>query len=382
MSLTKDDIINAVVSTWDVNVFYAYVSYWSFLALLYYIVPCKVLEGTVLRNGQRLKYPMNGLSSLLITLLCAAGVQYYKPYGYSLSWIFDNFIKITTATIVFCFILSIFLYIKSFNKGALLAEGGNSKIPLYDFFIGRELNPRLFNETFDLKFFNELRPGLFQWLLINISCAVKQYETTGNVSTGMWIVLLAEGYYVFDAVLNEPSILTTMDIIMDGFGFMLAFGDLAYVPALYSLQARFLATNSVPLSNIQIAGIVGIALLGMFVFRGANSQKDAFKKNPNSAEFKNFKIITTPTGSKLLADGWWGKARHINYFGDWLMSVAWCLPTLTANGFFLTYYYPLYFAILLIHRDLRDDAKCRAKYGKAWEEYCKQVPYRIVPYVY
>ena len=30
-----------------------------------------------------------------------------------------------------------------------------------------------------------------------------------------------------------------MDIVHDGFGLMLAFGDLAWVPFLYSLQARF-----------------------------------------------------------------------------------------------------------------------------------------------
>lgn len=31
-----------------------------------------------------------------------------------------------------------------------------------------------------------------------------------------------------------------MDIIHDGFGFMLAFGDLAWVPFLYCLQPRYL----------------------------------------------------------------------------------------------------------------------------------------------
>lgn len=27
----------------------------------------------------------------------------------------------------------------------------------------------------------------------------------------------------------------------------------------------------------------------------------------------------------------------------------------------------------------RDDQRCRAKYGKYWDAYCKQVPYKIVP---
>jgi hypothetical protein len=44
--------------------------------------------------------------------------------------------------------------------------------------------------------------------------------------------------YVADAMLNEKSILTTMDITSDGFGYMLAFGDLTWVPFIYSLQVR------------------------------------------------------------------------------------------------------------------------------------------------
>ena len=46
-----------------------------------------------------------------------------------------------------------------------------------------------------------------------------------------------------DGLWNETAILTTMDITTDGFGFMLAFGDIAWVPFTYSLQARYLADN-------------------------------------------------------------------------------------------------------------------------------------------
>ena len=48
----------------------------------------------------------------------------------------------------------------------------------------------------------------------------------------------AQGVYVWDALYYERAILTTMDITTDGFGFMLAFGDLAWVPFTYSLQVR------------------------------------------------------------------------------------------------------------------------------------------------
>ena len=49
------------------------------------------------------------------------------------------------------------------RSSRVLALGGNTGNPVYDFFIGRELNPRLYLGplgTLDLKCFCELRPGM------------------------------------------------------------------------------------------------------------------------------------------------------------------------------------------------------------------------------
>lgn len=51
-------------------------------------------------------------------------------------------------------------------------------------------------------------------------------------------------------------------------------------------------------------------------------------------------------------------------------------------GMFFTYFYLLYFAVLLVHRERRDEIKCARKYGDDWEEYKARVPWRIVPGVY
>lgn len=48
----------------------------------------------------------------------------------------------------------------------------------------------------------------------------------------------------------------------------------------------------------------------------------------------------------------------------------------------MPYWFAVYFAVLLIHRDLRDDHRCSTKYGADWVKYCKLVPYRIIPYIY
>ncbi|KAG6821303.1 erg24, C-14 sterol reductase [Arthromyces matolae] len=62
------------------------------------------------------------------------------------------------------------------------------------------------------------------------------------------------------------------------------------------------------------------------------------------------------------------------------MALAWSLPT----GFNtpITYFYVTYFAVLLIHRQMRDDEHCHKKYGKDWDTYKKLVSSRIIPYIY
>ena len=77
----------------------------------------------------------------------------------------------------------------------------------------------------------------------------------------MCLVCAFHGLYVFDALACEPAILTTMDITTDGFGFMLAFGDLVWVPFTYSLQARYLLEHPVALSAPAIVAILALQCL-------------------------------------------------------------------------------------------------------------------------
>jgi len=37
---------------------------------------------------------------------------------------------------------------------------------------------------------------------------------------------------------------------------------------------------------------------------------------------------------------------------------------------------------LLTDRAGRDDQRCRTKYGRFWDEYCKKVSYNILPRIY
>ncbi|XP_068457066.1 delta(14)-sterol reductase TM7SF2 [Clinocottus analis] len=350
---------------------------WIALHALLYLMPLgKVSEGLMLSDGTRLKYPINGfhglcVSCVLLMLLLALGA----PLGS----LFELLLPLAACAMAVSFLFSVYLYIRSFwVPPHALAVGGNTGNPLYDFFIGRELNPRIGN--FDLKYFCELRPGLIGWVVINLGMLMKEVELRGSPSLAMLLVNGFQLLYVADALWNEEAVLSTMDIVHDGFGFMLVFGDLAWVPFTYGLQASFLVLHPQALSWTRAAAIAALNGIGYYIFRKSNSQKNQFRRDPTHSSVAGLETIATASGKRLLVSGWWGLVRHPNYLGDLLMALAWSLPC----GFshLLPYFYVLYFTVLLIHREARDERQCRAKYGPAWASYCRRVPFRIFPYVY
>jgi len=292
----------------------AVVTYFLFQVILERWLPCELVQGLPVKGdpSNRLTYRINGHLAFWVTLLTVqVGFPYWHEESQSvqfgrapLSMIYDYHGELSLVTILLCFALSFYLYFTSFIGDRILADGGDSGNAVYDFFIGRELNPRL--GTFDWKEFCELRPGLIGWMLLNISFLLKQDETLGYVSGSMILINIFQGIYVWDAQYQERAILSTMDITTDGFGYMLCFGDLAWVPLTYSIQARYLVENDPHLSYNALAAILAVHILGYCVFRGANSQKDAFRRDPNHTSVSHLKFMKTKRGTKLLTSGWWG----------------------------------------------------------------------------
>ena len=350
---------------------------WFLFQMIIYLSPLgRTVKGTKLRDGTQLSYRLNGIHAYLIShVTFAVGYFYFKL---PVSFVYDHFLALAAAAVVFSSILSMYLYARSFRRGALLALGGNSGNIVYDWFMGRELNPR--NGPFDWKVFCELRPGLIGWVFINYCMLVKQYEVHGYVTTSMILVCFFQFWYILDALWFEKAILTTMDIVHDGFGFMLAFGDLAWVPFTYSLQARYLVDHPTHLTWYTAVGIVVLNILGYVIFRGSNSQKDIFRCDPNHPSVQELKTLPTERGTRLIISSWWGVCRHPNYVGDLIMALSWSLPCGVSHS--LPYFYVIYFSGLLIHRQLRDEHHCKEKYGKDWDKFCKIVRWRLIPYVY
>ena len=130
-----------------------------------------------------------------------------------------------------------------------------------------------------------------------------QYSKAGYLSLSMVSIVLLQGLYVWDALYQERAILTTMDITTDGFGFMLAFGDLAWVPFIYSLQARYLVDYDPELTVVQITLVLFVHCVGLYIFRAANSEKDLFRRDPESPALSHLTFLQTNRGTKLLTSG-------------------------------------------------------------------------------
>jgi len=183
------------------------------------------------------------------------------------------------------------------------------------------------------------------------------------------------------------------DVYYEKFGFMLAFWNMAGVPLSYCHCTLYLANHEpseYKWNNYALALFFAIYLLIYWVWDTSNGQKNSFRAKERGTYVKrntfpqlpwqvveNPKIIKTSTGDSLLADGWYGYARKVHYTCDLFFALSWGLITGFKSPF--PWFYPLFFAAMISHRAARDIEKCKAKYGKSWTEYEKQVPYLFIP---
>lgn len=342
--------------------------------------------GSVTPAGYRNKYNINGMQAWLISHLlffvATFGLGWFSP-----TIIFDHWGDLFWIMNIIGFTLAIFVFVKAYRFPTFAKDRKFSGNIIYDFFMGIELNPRI--GALDLKLFFNGRPGIVAWTLINISFAATQYARYGVVTNSMMLVNFFQMLYVVYFFWKEAWYLKTIDIHHDHFGWMLAWGDSVWLPYMYTLQGLFLVIHPIELSFEYAFFVLVLGLMGFYIFAEANNQKDKFRKTEvmkiwgKKAESIPCHYMTldgTQRESKLLTSGWWGISRHMNYTGDLLLSLAYSLACGTTYLF--PYFYFVFLSILLIHRCLRDEERCTNKYGKGWEQYCKRVPYRLIPYVW
>lgn len=261
-----------------------------------------------------------------------------------------------------------------------------SKPLIYEFYRGIELHPRILGV--DVKQLTNCRFGLLAWELLVITFFLAGWERNGFslphlVSTILQTVYLGKFYWW------ETGYFNTLDIILDRAGYYICWGCLAFVPSLYTFASYYLVANPPVMSTWGALGTLLLGLASILLNYRVDWEKEWFKANSGRCELwgapasyieARYDTSKGVRKSKLLTSGFWGLARHLNYTFELMLALSWCLPGLGRG--LLPFLYFFFLCVLLVHRVFRDEEKCSVKYGSSWEEYCKKVPYRMIPGVF
>ncbi|KAL1955647.1 hypothetical protein VTO42DRAFT_8380 [Malbranchea cinnamomea] len=372
----------------------AWIIYWGFFifeALCYMFLPGIEVKGRPLEHlgGKQLTYWCSAVASLYATIVVA--IALHVTGLFKLYTIMDEFGPLMSVAIISGFIVSLIAYFSARIRGA---EHRMTGYPIYDFFMGAELNPRMFG-ILDFKMFFEVRLPWYILFLTSMGAAAKQYELYGYISGEVAFLLMAHFLYANACSKGEECIIPTWDIYYEKWGFMLIFWNLAGVPLSYCHCTIYLANHHPDTYrwNKYALGVMYVAYLFVYwVWDTTNSQKNRFRQQlcgdmvlrktfPQLPwqTVKNPRTITSKEGYVLLVDGWYRYARKIHYTCDLYFALMWGLITGFNSPF--PWFYPVFFSVMITHRAMRDIKRCRAKYKEAWAQYEKEVPYLFIPYV-
>lgn len=359
-------------------------------------LPGKIECGPETLTGHIPKYVDNAvLHCVVYTALFYLGSNIGYGDLYDFGIIYDLFPGSVAFLNLFGLVFCVFLTLKGIYFPSTQDSGSSGSL-FKDFVWGTELYPRILG--LDLKRFVNCRFSMTFWQLAGLSFCYRSYILHGNtLDWGLFFSALSQYLYLFKFFLWEMGYMRSIDIIVDRAGFEIQWGCLVWVPALYTLHSRFLVQYPSGLSFAVAAGLFVLSMAGVVlnymadrerdVFRATNGEALVWGKKPSFIK-ATYTIIDRKTGessqktSLLLASGFWGVARHFQYFFELTAAWSWCLLANPFQNGILVLCYGLFLTYLLIDRAERDSKKCHLKYGKYYEEYCLLVPYKILPGIY
>jgi len=390
-----DHVNESCLPTW--TAFFLYTGFCLSHLVLAAILPGPEVKGLPIptENNRQYTYKCNALASWYLTLIILPILHLTGLFKITI--LADQFGSVLCVAVICSDLVSICIHYHALKTNQTCRM---THSPIYDFFMGVWLNPRmkLFGQDVDLKMVAEVR---LSWLLLFIlvaSAAVKQYETFGFITWPMIFILIAQLLYINACIKGEECIPVTWDIFYEKWGWMLIYWNLAGVPFVYCFQAHYILVNSLrtqqPTENISTVLMIIffiILILAYYVWDSSLSQKIRFRMQQQGIDIarnafpqmpwnviQNPKYLKTECGSPLLIDGYWKYCRKPAYTADICMSTLWGLSCYQWPGL-LPYFYPIFFFCMIIHRYTRDMARCQAKYGKDWTTYCQRVPYAFIP---
>jgi len=345
---------------------------YAVITLLHIILPARKVKGYVLndKTGEVLNYRLNGIIVLPASIIVwyLLGRFNLVPYEwlYRVRW--ESLAGALVMGLLFSFII-------------VLPYPSTGKNFFADLWFGRLKNPQFKNGFIDAKMWLYLIGAVMLQLNI-LSFAAHHLQTSKNINPGFLLGTALLTWFIGEYLTFERVHLYTYDFIAERTGFKLGFGCLAFYPYFYSVALWSTANLPNPQHPLWLTVLFALVFFsGWSLARGANMQKYFFKIAPDK-KFLGIKPLALSDGKHaLLANGFWGKSRHINYLGEILMACGIAL----AAGYPATWQvwlYPLYYVGLLFTRQADDDKICRAKYGELWDTYAKKVKYRIIPFIY
>ncbi|XP_076837019.1 delta(14)-sterol reductase LBR isoform X2 [Brachyhypopomus gauderio] len=344
-------------------------------AILYYLPMGHVAEGKMGCHGKYLKYNLNGLHAFVLCAVLLVGLWYCGVVTGSV--VTSRVLQLVIAGLAMSALLSLWLYFRQSHAHCSQHSNGGNTGFLQEFALGKETDPRV--GKIDVKQFAMVRIGFIGWAMMDLSYVLTALER-GSLSLSLLLVATFQFIYILDFLIDEDSILTTKEFTEESIGFLMILGEYIWIPIFSGLPIYFLLHRPNHIHFLYTIPLLLLYGIGFLFYYLSNEQKSGFRKNPNNPAYAHLKIIKSPSGENLLVSGWFGWVRHPNYLGDILMMIAWCLPC----GF--TSLVPYLPALQCIHilrgRAKEIEASCYEKHGVAWEEYCRRIPYKLLPYIY
>lgn len=186
----------------------AWLWYWSYLIFegaCYCLLPGVWGYGKPLphEGGKQLRYYCNGFVSLYFTLAILAVLHFTGIWPIYTA--VDEFGPLLSVAIFSGFLVSFVAYFSAIWRGKQHRMTG---YPIYDFFMGAELNPRMFG-ILDFKMFFEVRMPWYILLILSLGTAARQWENYGYVSGEAMFLVMAHYLYANACAKGEELIITT-----------------------------------------------------------------------------------------------------------------------------------------------------------------------------
>jgi len=343
------------------------------ITLLHYVLPGRWVTGYVKNEhtGEPLRYHLNGLLVLITSVIIWYALGYFELVDFT--WLYQHRWWSLIGAIIIGLVYSLVMY---------LSHPGVTSSFLKDFFLGRSKNPQIHGGRIDHKMWLYLIGAVL--LVLHVVSFVTQHIIMYGSSFNPGIFLCAGLliWFVVDYLVFEHVHLYTYDIFAERVGFKLGWGCLSFYPYFYAIAIWSTVDHPNPdMTSWQLILSAVVFFAGWVMARGANMQKFFFKTRPDKSFLGIHPKVLSDGKKTILASGFWGVSRHINYLGEICMG----LGIASAVGHYdllWPWLYPLYYVLLLVPRQLDDDKRCLQKYGSLWEEYQEKVRFKIIPGIY